>query len=132
MTTSYEWRGDFDNAEVEALHGEAFGHRPVDSDDWWDRLNRLSLGWVLARDGDRLVGFVNVPWDGAGHAFILDTMVAAAAGRHGIGTALVRVAETHAREAGCEWLHVDYEDHLHGFYTGSCGFRPTPAGLIAL
>jgi hypothetical protein len=34
--------------------------------------------------------------------------------------------------AGCEWLHVDFEDHLCPFHFGSCGFRPTNAGLIAL
>jgi hypothetical protein len=34
--------------------------------------------------------------------------------------------------AGCEWLHVDFEEHLRGFYLESCGFTPTGAGLIAL
>ena len=29
-----------------------------------------------------------------------------------------------ARAAGCEWLHVDFEDHLRPFYFGSCGFTP--------
>jgi hypothetical protein len=34
--------------------------------------------------------------------------------------------------ARCEWLHVDFEEYLRSFYLDSCGFRPTPAGLIAL
>ena len=34
-------------------------------DDWKGQAQRHSLGWVCARDGDQLVGFVNVPWDGA-------------------------------------------------------------------
>jgi hypothetical protein len=37
-----------------------------------------------------------------------------------------------ARAAGCEWLHVDFEDHLRRFYLGACGFTPTNAGLIEL
>ena len=30
---SYEWRGPFENAELNALHAEGFGHRVLD-DDW--------------------------------------------------------------------------------------------------
>jgi hypothetical protein len=37
-----------------------------------------------------------------------------------------------ARAAGCEWLHVDFDDHLRSFYFDACGFTPTNAGLIAL
>jgi len=87
---------------------------------------------VCARDGALLVGFVNVPWDGAAHAFVMDTMVTGDARRHGVGTKLVAVATEHARTAGCEWLHVDFEEHLTAFYLDGCGFRPTPAGLIRL
>jgi ribosomal protein S18 acetylase RimI-like enzyme len=91
-----------------------------------------SLGWVVARDGAELVGFVNVAWDGGVHAFVLDTIVASSAGRSGIGTRLVDAAVARARAAGCEWLHVDFEDHLRDFYFGACGFEPTNAGLIKL
>jgi GNAT superfamily N-acetyltransferase len=52
--------------------------------------------------------------------------------RCGIGVELVKVAEREARAAGCEWLHVDFEDHLRSFYFGACGFTPTNAGLIEL
>jgi GNAT superfamily N-acetyltransferase len=90
------------------------------------------LGWVCARQDGDLAGFVNVAWDGGGHAFILDTLVTATARHRGIGTELVATAARHARAAGCEWLHVDFEDHLTDFYYQACGFIPTPAGLIAL
>ena len=63
---------------------------------------------------------------------MLDTLVAAQARRHGIGTELVAVAVREARAAGCEWLHVDFDDHLRAFYFDACGFEPTNAGLIAL
>jgi N-acetylglutamate synthase-like GNAT family acetyltransferase len=127
----YEWRGGFGNAEVNALHAEGFGHRVLD-DDWQAQLERYSLGWVCAREDGRLVGFVNVAWDGGVHAFILDTMVTGAVRHQGAGTELVAVAVRQARAAGCEWLHVDFEDHLRPFYFGSCGFTPTDAGLIQL
>ena len=131
METTYEWRGAFDNREVNLLHAEAFDHRVLE-DDWKGQVAEHSLGWVCARQGDELVGFVNVPWDGAIHAFIIDTMVASRAGRRGIGTRLVEVAVAEARAAGCEWLHVDFDDHLRSFYFDACGFEPTNAGLIAL
>jgi GNAT superfamily N-acetyltransferase len=63
---------------------------------------------------------------------VLDTLVAVGARRRGIGVELVRVAEREARAAGCEWLHVDFEDHGRGFSFDACGFTPTTAGLIDL
>jgi GNAT superfamily N-acetyltransferase len=134
VTVTYTWRGDFESAEVNALHAEAFNHEVLADDDWdWEtQVRRHSLGWVCARDGQDLVGFVNVAWDGAVHAFVLDTMVPVDARRHGIGTKLVAVAVTAARGAGCEWLHVDFDDHLRPFYFDSCGFQRTNAGLISL
>ncbi len=131
MSISYEWRGTFDNAEVNALHAEGFNYSPSDHD-WWAQVNKHSLGWVCGRDGSDLVGFVNVAWDGAGHAFVLDTLVTASARRRGVGTELVAVATRGACAADCEWLHVDFEDHLCSFYLDACGFAPTNAGLIAL
>ena len=131
MDVTYHWRGEFENAELNALHAEAFAGR-IRDDDWVSQVQGHSLGWVCARDGDGLVGFVNVPWDGDAHAFILDTMVAQRAGRRGTGTELVAQAALAARAASCEWLHVDFDDHLRAFYFDACGFTPTNAGLIAL
>lgn len=90
-----------------------------------------SLGHVGAMDGDRLVGFVNVAWDGGVHAFILDTAVDPDYRRRGIARRLVARATEMARERGAKWLHVDYEPHLDDFYR-ACGFRHTLAGLIRL
>ncbi|MFI8987793.1 GNAT family N-acetyltransferase [Streptomyces antimycoticus] len=131
MTITYEWRGDFDNAAVNALHAEAFGHAQLPID-WQTQVHRHSLGWVCAREDVRLVGFVNVAWDGGVHAFVLDTMVAQDMRKTGVGTELVTTAAQGARAADCEWLHVDFEQHLRPFYFDACGFRPTDAGLIAL
>ncbi|MGZ6546046.1 MAG: GNAT family N-acetyltransferase [Actinomycetota bacterium] len=134
MTISYTWRGDFDNVEVNALHAEAFETRVFDEAEWnWVELvHEHSLGWVVVRDVDVLVGFVNVLWDGLVHAWIQDTMVAGTARHHGIGAELVAVAVREARRAGCEWLHVDFDEHLRPFYLDACGFTRTGAGLFAL
>jgi GNAT superfamily N-acetyltransferase len=131
MAVTYAWRGNFENPELNALHAEAFDHRLLE-DDWREQVHGHSLGWVCARDGDELVGFVNVPWDGSIHAFIIDPIVAASHRRQGVGTQLVATAVAEARAAGCEWMHVDFDDHLRRFYFDACGFTPTNAGLIAL
>lgn len=119
-----------DDVTLSDLHARAFGH-PPEPVPWAERLERHALTWVGAFDGDRLVGFVQVCWDGGEHAFLLDTAVDPDAQRRGLGTALVRRATADVRAAGCAWLHVDFEPHLADFYAG-CGFRPTQAGLIKL
>ena len=127
----YSWRGAFGNVELNALHAPAFGHA-VGDDDWRRQVERYSLGWVCARQDGELVGWVNVAWDGGVHAFILDTIVAHDARHCGIGTKLVQIAVEQARAAGCEWLHVDFDDDMAAFYIEACGFTPSPAGVIAL
>ncbi|MEU0836601.1 GNAT family N-acetyltransferase [Streptomyces sp. NPDC056231] len=131
MTIAYEWRGDFENSALNELHAEGFDHPPGQTD-WRARLQRHSLGWVCAWEDDCLIGFVNVVWDGGVHAFILDTVVAQRSRSKGIGAALVAGAAEGARAAKCEWLHVDFEEHLRSFYVDVCGFKGTAAGLIAL
>lgn len=126
----YEWRGEVGNEELKALHADGFGHEAADHD-WVAQLRSHSLGWVCAREAGQLVGFLNVAWDGASHAFILDTLVARRCRHRGIGTALVSTVSREAA-AGCEWLHVDFDDHHQAFYLDACGFVPTNAGLLKL
>jgi len=125
------WRGEFANDEVNSLHAEAF-HHPVLDIDWAGQCRRHSLGWVTGRQSGELFGFANVAWDGGVHAFLVDVIVRGRVRRSGLGTRLVAIAADQARAAGCEWLHVDFDDELRPFYFGSCGFRSTSAGLIAL
>ena len=131
MTASppLEWRGSVSDAELVHLTRAHGGSAEAG---WWDRVRQHSLGWVVARRGDRLVGFANVAWDGGDHAFLLDPKVHPDEQRAGLGTALVRRAVDEARAAGCEWLHVDFEPHLRAFYLDACGFRPAEAGLVRL
>lgn len=134
MAINCAWRGSFTNDEVNVLHAEAFGTRVFTESEWnWLELTaRHSLGWVTARDGGTLVGFVNVPWDGLVHAWVQDTMVAVSHRGRGVGTDLMKAVVAGAKEAGCEWLHVDFDDDLEDFYVKACGFVPARAGLIAL
>ena len=134
MSISYEWRGPVASKELNELHAEAFGHRVfADSEwDWSGQIERHSLGWVTARDGDRLVGFVNVISDGLVHAWIQDVIVAKSVRRQGVGRALIESATSAVASTNHEWLHVDFDDDLRGFYIGACGFKPSNAGLIDL
>lgn len=126
----YEWRGELADEEMLDLI-QSHGGQGVAG--WWEQIRGHSLGWVTGRtDTGLLAGFVNVAWDGCDHAFLLDTKTRGDFQRRGIGSALVRVAATHAKAAGCEWLHVDFRPNVGAFYIEACGFEPTDAGLIHL
>lgn len=118
-----------DDDELSRLHGRAFRTTGSTSHPWASQLERHSLTWVGAFERSGLIGFVAVSWDGGGHAFLIDTIVDPGHQRRGIGKQLVESAVEEARHAGCEWVHVDFEEHLSDFYLASCGFRPTAAGV---
>jgi ribosomal protein S18 acetylase RimI-like enzyme len=124
-----------DEAAYSALMAAAWGVGPTETD-VAARLTRHSLGYICAYragglQGARLIGFVNVAWDGGVHAFLLDTTVHPSERRRGVGRELVRRAVALARERGLAWLHVDCEARHEAFYR-RCGFHPTAAGLIRL
>ncbi len=128
---SYQWRDE--RLTDEEMVDLVLSHAGRPEGGSWDRIRSHSLGWVTARAPDgTLIGFVNVAWDGGAHAFLLDTKTRGVYQRRGIATELVGVAVREAMSAGCEWLHVDFEDALAPFYFDDCGFRPTTAGLINL
>ena len=127
---AYRSRDPVSSDELNALRRAAWREGEVGDQDW-ARVLSHSLGWVCAYEDGRLVGFVNVAWDGGSHAFLLDTTVHPSAQRSGIGSELVRRAARLASHEGAEWLHVDFEPELRPFYE-ACGFRPAEAGLIDL
>jgi GNAT superfamily N-acetyltransferase len=88
-----------------------------------------SLAYFGAYSASRLIGFVNVAWDGGQHAFLLDPTVHPDFRRQGVGRSLVQAAIQLASARGITWLHVDYEEALEPFYR-SAGFMPTRAGLV--
>ena len=125
---TYRLRPEVSDTELNTLFETSWeGHRPRPFGPILER----SLVYVCAYEGERLVGFVNLAWDGGLHAFLLDATVHPGLRRGGVGTRLVREAVEAARNSGVEWVHVDYEPPLRGFYA-SCGFRPTEAGLMRI
>ena len=129
MPIQYKINPPVANEDLNALFADAWPG-PYEERDFTRVLER-SLAYVCAYRNEDLIGFVNIAWDGARHAFLLDTTVRSDMRHQGTGLALVRYAVNAAREAGAEWLHVDYEAGLGEFYR-KCGFRETAAGLIKL
>ncbi|MEM8925100.1 MAG: GNAT family N-acetyltransferase [Actinomycetota bacterium] len=129
-----EWRGVVTSTEVNRVHAAAFDTRVfADAEwDWAAQLAEHSMGWVTARLDGELVGFLNVITDGFVHAWLQDVVVDPAHQRSGIGAAMVEAAAERCRAAGCEWLHVDFDEENAAFYYDGCGFTPTKAGLRAL
>ncbi len=130
--TIFRIDGPVDDDELTALHLLAFPASSAGFVPWSRRLQRHSICWITAHQGDRLVGFVNVIGDGGAHAVLLDTVVAPAHQRRGIGRGLVTRAIEEARTLGCHWLHVDYEPRIADFYERVCGFDASAAGRIRL
>jgi GNAT superfamily N-acetyltransferase len=124
----YQIDPDVTNEALNTLFADAWpDHTPRD----FSLVLAHNLGHVCATAGGLLVGFVNIVWDGDMHAFLLDPTVHPDFQRQGIGTCLVGLAVDLVRAKGVEWLHVDYEPRLAGFYT-KCGFRRSEAGLMNL
>lgn len=124
MTIEYRVRPDLRNEQLEALLGGPY-----------DYLNILarSLTWIGAFDGDRLIGYANVAWDGGVHAFLLDPTVEESYRHRGIGTQLVKEAlAATAKAPEIEWMHVDSDEALMRDFYEPAGFRPAPAGLVHL
>ncbi len=128
-------RFPIDDGVLSELHARAFSHPrpppPVTVQPWRHRLECYSVTWVGAFADKALVGFVHACWDGGNHAFLLDAIVAPQHRRRGLGRQLVRVLIEEVKEAGCEWLHVDFEPELAAFYQ-RVGFDSTSAGLLRL
>ncbi len=128
MDIEYRHDPDLENEALDALWTTAWGRsRPRD----FQPILSRNLAHVGAFSGSALIGFVNVAWDGGIHAFILDTCVDPAFRGRGIASNLIERAKMLAHDRGAEWLHVDFEPHLTGFYR-KLGFAPTEAGLIRL
>src|SRR5215831_9390400 len=129
MAIEYRINPGITNAELDQLYLVSWpNHRAP-----YDFRQELehALAYVCAYDGDDLIGFVRLAWDGGVHAFLLEPTVRPDFRRRGIGRILVAWVVAVARECGLEWVYVDYEPNLCSFYE-ACGFWPTDAGLIRL
>lgn len=127
MAIDYRVRPELDDADIARIVGAPYPYSRS------AQLERHSLTWIGAYDGDRLVGYANVAWDGGDHAFLLDPTVDVGYRHRGIGSQLVReaIAATAAHEH-VEWLHVDADEDLMNDFYAPLGFGSTPAGLVHL
>ncbi len=124
----YKVRPPVSNAELNPLFAVSWPRH----EEWdFSPVHERSLLWVCAYAGSRLIGYVNVAWDGAQHGFILDTTVHPDFRRRGIGVEIVKTAIEAARAYDLDWLHVDYDPSLEAFYV-KCGFRPSAAAVLRM
>lgn len=130
MEIEYRIKPQINNEEFNDLMNRVWNDLEGTNEDYQLML-KLSLTYVGAFIDEKLVGFINVAWDGGEHAFILNTSVDSEYRRKGIGSELVQIAVEESKKVGMTWLHVDYEPEYKNFYQ-KCGFRHTEAGLIKL
>lgn len=118
----YRHRESLDLEELQALFEASWpdGRKPG-----YGMVLEHSFTWVSAHSDHRLVGFVNIAWDGGKHFFLLDTTVHPARRGHGIGRQLVMEAIGDCPGA----VHVDADEQLMTRFYGPCGFRAVPAGI---
>ncbi|MEY4530345.1 MAG: hypothetical protein RLZZ156_1066 [Deinococcota bacterium] len=126
MNITYLINPTLKNTALNELFSSAWG-KPSNVD--FQAELEAAMCYVCAFDDTKLIGFVKLIGDAGVHAFLLDPSVHKNYKRRGIGQELVARAVAVAKERGCEWVHVDFEDHLEPFYQ-KCGFKPTKAGLI--
>ena len=126
MNITYLINPTLKNTALNELFSSAWG-KPSNVD--FQAELEAAMCYVCAFDDTKLIGFVKLIGDAGVHAFLLDPSVHKDYKRRGIGQELVARAVAVAKERGCEWVHVDFEDHLEPFYQ-KCSFKPTKAGLI--
>lgn len=119
----YRHRESLDEDELQALFESSW---PDGRKAGYGSVLEHSFTWVAARSDGRLVGFVNIAWDGGKHFFLLDTTVHPDWRGGGIGRRLVMEAV-----ADCPGIvHVDADEQLMNRLYGPCGFRSVPAGIL--
>lgn len=128
MPITYGERAELEPAELQDLFARAWTGGPKRG---YDEVLARSFSWISAHDEDRLVGFVNIAWDGGVHFFMLDTTVHPGYQRRGIGATLVRRAIAACSGRG-EWLHVDSDDELMTRLYLPAGFTSANAGIVSV
>lgn len=130
MPIDYRRSPPLPNEVLEALLQAAWDNRqPQDH----VRVLSRSLVWFGAYDGERLVGYANLAWDGWAHSFLIDPTVHPDCQDQGIGARLVREAIAAAREhPTVEWVHVDASPALMEKFYYPAGFQAASAGIISV
>ncbi len=95
----------------------------------YDRILKSSYAHFTARDGRRLIAFLNVISDGVGDAFLVDLMVHPDFQRRGFGKAIVSRAIEDLTADGIRCIQATFKPEDEVFYR-SCGFYIFKAGII--
>ena len=85
--------------------------------------------YFVARDNEKLVGFVSVISDGAADAFLVDLIVHPDFQKQGLGKELVRRAVKYSESIGVQCVHVTFNRSEEEFYR-KCGFHIFGGGII--
>jgi spermidine synthase len=82
-----------------------------------------SLFFMIAAEGDDIVGMGRAIGDGVSDAYIQDVTVTASRRGQGIATRLVSALVGHLKECGIDWIGLIAKDRASGVYA-RCGFQP--------
>jgi spermidine synthase len=82
-----------------------------------------SLVFMVAREGDDIVGMGRAIGDGVSDAFIHDITVTASRRGEGIATRIVSALVRHLKQRGIDWIGLIAKGGACGVYA-RCGFRP--------
>jgi GNAT superfamily N-acetyltransferase len=95
----------------------------------YDRVLKGVHTYFVARDKEKLIGFVSVISDGAADAFLVDLMVHPDYQKQGLGKELVQRAIKYSKSIGVQCIHVTFNRTEEEFYR-NCGFHIFGGGII--
>ena len=86
--------------------------------------------YFIARDKEKLVGFISVISDGVADVFLVDLMVHPAYQKQGLGKKIVHQAVKYSKSIGVQCVHVTFNQTEEEFYR-KCGFHIFGGGIVA-
>jgi len=93
------------------------------------RILKNTYLYYIARQNDRLIGFISVISDGVADAMLLNLMIHPELQGQGIGTYLVQQVIKDLQAEGIRCIHVTFEENLEDFYK-QFGFFIFKGGII--
>ena len=119
---------DFDNDELTNLFNESWPEGTLRD---FSITHQHSLAYLIASEDKKIIGYLNIPHDGAYHAFIVDLTVHPNFRRRGVALLLLDHAVTVCRNKKYHWAHLDFKEELSPLYE-KAGFQLSTAGLLNL
>ena len=95
----------------------------------YDQILKGVSTYFVARDKEKLIGFVSVISDRAADAFLVDLMVHPDYQKQGLRKELVKRAVKYSKSIGVQCVHVTFNQIEEEFYR-KCGFHIFGGGII--